>query len=74
MKEKMLRVMPHMCEQQIKDLADLIAAADEIGVAATSCTTQGGQGYTQLIDARNKFKDMLLETSERYRLFDEEEV
>ena len=73
MVEKMIRVMPYMCQQQKDELQYLLTAADDIGEAATS-VAHGGQGYTQLIEARDRFKNLLVSCSTHYRIFEEVEV
>lgn len=70
---KSLKVFPYMCEQQRTDINLLLEVADEIGAAATSVATQGGHGYSSLLEARDKFKKILLESAEHYRVCIEEE-
>jgi hypothetical protein len=72
MSNKTFRVMPYMCKKQKEDLEQLLAAADDIGAAATSFS-QGGQGYSQLIEARDKFKRTLMSLTTQYRIYQEEE-
>lgn len=54
----------------------MLAAADEIGAAATSVSAQGGQGYDKLVEARDNFRIKLMSFSEHYRIFEsvEEEL
>lgn len=71
--EKTFRIMPHMCHQQQQDVQTILAAADDIGAAATS-VAQGGMGYSQLIDARERFKEIVLCMNQHYRVCVEEDV
>lgn len=70
---KTFKVLPHMCKQQKKEINDLLDAADEIGAAATSVIAQGGQGYTLLLEARDRFRQTLVEMMEHTRICIEEE-
>lgn len=68
--EKTLVVLPYMCDQQRQEIDDLMNAADDIGAAAT---IQGGHGYNLLLQARERFKEMLDETMGHTRICIEEE-
>ena len=63
--------MPSMCKQQKEEIAQLLVAADDIGSAAAS--TIRGMGYEQLIQARERFKDMLTKFSSHYRIYEEDD-
>lgn len=67
--EKTFKVLPHMCKQQTLEMKQLISAADEIGAAATSVGAQGGQGYENLLEARENFKSILEDVHSHYRIF-----
>lgn len=71
--EKTFKVLPHMCKQQRQEIDSLLYAADEIGAAATSVIAQGGHGYNLLLEARDKFKETLLEMMQHTRICIEEE-
>lgn len=71
--EKTFRVMPRMCSQQQQDVQTLLAAADDIGAAATS-VAQGGMGYSQLIQSRDTFKNTLDTLIKKYRICVEEDA
>lgn len=71
--EKTFRIMPHMCHQQQQDVQTILAAADDIGAAATS-VAQGGMGYSQLIEARDRFKEIVINMNGHYRVCVEEDV
>lgn len=68
MSQNSFKLKPHMCKQQKDELKQLLVAADEIGAAATSVSSQGGQGYEKLVEARDNFKKLLLSTAEHYRI------
>lgn len=70
---KTFKVLPHMCNQQKQEVTDLMNAADEIGAAATSVIAQGGHGYNLLLEARDKFRDMLFHVTQHYRICVEED-
>lgn len=70
---KSFKVLPHMCKQQKREIDELLSAADEIGAAATSVISQGGMGYSLLLESRDKFKNMLLSMMEHTRICIEEE-
>lgn len=70
---KTFKVLPHMCKQQKQEVSDLMTAADDIGAAATSVIAQGGHGYNLLLEARDKFRDMLLHVTQHYRICVEED-
>lgn len=71
---KTLRVLPHMCALQRKSIEDLLAAADDIGAAATSVVSSGGQGYSQLFHARDDFKALLMSVMQHTRMCIEEDI
>lgn len=48
-------------------------AADEIGAAATSVIAQGGHGYNLLLEARDRFKRVLMSSASHYRICVEDE-
>jgi len=60
--------LPYMCARQKHELEQLLAAADEIGAAATSVASQGGHGYAALCESREKFKTLLMSMAEHYRI------
>lgn len=70
---KTLRVLPYMCKQQKEEIQAIMNAADEIGQAATSVLAGSGMGYNQLIEARDRFKQILISASTHYRICVEEE-
>lgn len=72
--DKSFRIMPFMCKQQTEELHQLLAAADDIGAAATMVASQGGMGYEQLIQARDRFKTILLNVTSHSRIFQEEVI
>jgi len=61
------KILPHMCFEQRTAMRELLDAADDIGAAASSMVTQGGQGYSSLIVAQNNFKDLLSKTMAKSR-------
>lgn len=65
--ETSFHIMPLMCTQQKQEIEQLLAAADDIGAAASA--THNGMGYEQLMKSREKFKDLLMEFSSHYRIF-----
>lgn len=73
MQQKSFKVLPAMCKQQRDEIKQLIAAADEIGAAATSVSAQGGQGYERLFEARDRFRSMVMTMAEHYRVCVEED-
>ena len=69
--EKSFRIMPFMCKQQKEEIDQILSAADDIGAAATSVAH--GMGYEQLIQARERFKTLLMNATSNYRIFKQEE-
>ena len=70
---KTLKVLPYMCDQQKEEIQAILTAADEIGQAATAVIAGGGMGYNQLIEARDRFRQVLISASAHYRICVEEE-
>ena len=70
---KVFKVLPYMCFRQKQEIDELMNAADEIGAAATSVIAQGGHGYNLLLEARDKFRNLLLNMMEHTRVCLEEE-
>ena len=46
---------------------------DDIGAAATAVIAQGGHGYNLLLEARDRFKEILLSSASHYRICIEED-
>lgn len=61
-------ILPHMCPEQKELMRSLTEAADDIGAAATSMVTQGGQGYNALLAAQNHFHSLLLTIMQKTRI------
>lgn len=70
---KTFKVLPHMCNQQKREIDELLNAADEIGAAATSVIAQGGMGYNLLLEARDRFKAQLFTMMDHTRICIEED-
>jgi hypothetical protein len=70
---KAIRVLPHMCAMQRKDIECMLRAADEIGSAAATIVSRGGQGYDMLLEARDRFREQLLEMMDHTRVCIEED-
>ena len=67
---KTFKVLPHMCNQQRHEIDSLLHAADEIGAAAV---TAGAHGYILLVEARTRFREILLEIMQHTRICLEED-
>lgn len=70
---KIFRVLPHMCRQQKEEIDAIMHAADDIGAAAVSVASNSGQGYNLLLEARDRFKQILLSSASHYRICIEED-
>lgn len=62
-----IKVHPYGCTQQKQDYENLMLAADNVGAASLALATNGAQAYTQFIDARDTFKQLLEHTAKNYR-------
>lgn len=67
---KVMTVYPNMCDQQKRDIEQILLAADEIGAAATA-VAHGGHGYSMLLDARDNFRNMVTQMATHYCLVEE---
>lgn len=70
---KTFKFLPHMCKQQREEIESLLHAADDIGAAAVSVAANSGQGYNLLLEARDRFKEILMECASHYRICLEED-
>lgn len=70
---KVFKVLPHMCSAQRDFMDRVMVAADSIGAAASSISSNGSQGYESLLEARKRFKEELCEMMENSRVCIEEE-
>ena len=55
------------CKKQQEDFETMMTAVDDLGAASLALATNGAQGYTQFIQARDNFKQMFSEMSKNYR-------
>lgn len=62
-----IKVHPFGCKQQKLDYDNLMLAADNVGAASLALATNGAQAYSQFIDARDSFKQLLEYTAKNYR-------
>jgi len=65
------RILSHMCTEQKEAMRELLAAADNIGEAATCM--HSGQGYTALHEARTNFQTLLVSLMNNSRICIEEQ-
>lgn len=70
MKDSVLKIYPALCEQQRKDLDTLLFAIDDFGAYALALPSQGHQGYSGFIEARDKLRSMIHDMSQHYRFVD----
>ena len=62
-----ITIHEHWCKKQQEDFETMMTAVDDLGAASLALATNGAQGYTQFIQARDNFKQMFSEMSKNYR-------
>ena len=63
----LMKIYPANCEKQRQDRETLYALIDDLGAAALALHTSGSQGYTQFMEARERFRTSVLDISKNYR-------
>ena len=62
-----LKIYPPQCEKQQQDAEQILTLIDDMGAAAVGLATGGQQGYTQFIEARERFRSSFVEMTKHYR-------
>jgi len=62
-----ITIYKQWCKKQQEDFDTIMTAVDDLGAASLALATNGAQGYTQFIQARDNFKQMFSEMSKNYR-------
>jgi 23S rRNA pseudoU1915 N3-methylase RlmH len=62
-----IKIHEQWCKKQQEDFQTMMTAVDDLGAASLALATNGAQGYTQFIQARDNFKEMFSEMSKNYR-------
>lgn len=69
--QKAVKIHQYWCEQQQQDHNNILQAVDNIGAASLALANQGAQAYQQFIEARQAFKNLLIDMGKRYRYIEE---
>ena len=68
-----MKIYPHQCKQQQQDIEQILNSAEEVISMALSLSSQGSMGYPLFIQARDNFRQLVKQTSNKYRIVIEED-
>ena len=66
-----LKIYPAQCEKQKQDAEQIFNLMEDFVASAVALPNSGAMGYTQFIEARDRFRTSFLEMTEHYRYVEE---